>query len=207
MLISVSWPSGEVKLCKSFYSGSNPLETSSSVGRSIWAGSDERNNQFQILVVQFTDFKMLSKKCQYALHALKFMAQHPVDNLLTIKEIATAENIPKKFLEAILLELKTAGFLFSKKGNVGGYCLSRDPSQITLLEVIRVIDGAVAMLPCVSLHFYESCGFCDDEKSCGINAVFSKVRDETLKILSATTVSDLTAGVLIEHTISRKKIN
>ncbi len=142
---------------------------------------------------------MLSKKCQYALHALKFIAQHPVDKILTIREIADAENIPKKFLEVIMHDLKMAGILSSKKGNIGGYHFIRDPSQVTLLEVIRIIDGAVAMLPCVSLNYYESCGFCEDESTCGINAVFSKVRDETLKILSTTMISDLNQALLVKY--------
>ncbi|SHI03192.1 transcriptional regulator, BadM/Rrf2 family [Chryseolinea serpens] len=139
---------------------------------------------------------MLSKKCQYALHALKFMAQHPVGQLLHIKEIASQEHIPKKFLESILRDLKTAGILGSKMGNIGGYYFIKKPSDVTLLEVIRTIDGAVAMLPCVSLNYYQSCGFCEDESTCGINSAFSKVRDETLKILSATTIRDLSPDLI-----------
>jgi Rrf2 family protein len=136
---------------------------------------------------------MLSKKCQYALHALKYIANQPSDSLVTIKEIAEGENIPKKFLEAILADLKLGGILASKQGKFGGYYLNRDPKKISILEVIRKIDGAVAMLPCVSLNFYSSCGRCDNEETCKIKEIFSKVRDETLKVLSKTTVKDLIA--------------
>lgn len=134
---------------------------------------------------------MLSKKCQYALHALQFMAEQPLGKQLTIQEIATEKNIPKKFLEAILHDLKTAGILASKKGKLGGYCLNRMAKDVNVLEVIRTIDGAVAMLPCVSLNFYASCGRCENESICAINALFRQVRDETLKILSANTLEDL----------------
>ena len=134
---------------------------------------------------------MLSKKCQYALHALKYIVSQPPDSLITIKEIADGENIPKKFLEAILADLKVAGILASKQGKFGGYYLNRDPKKVSILEVIREIDGTVAMLPCVSLNFYSSCGRCDNEETCKIKAIFSKVRDETLKVLSKTTIKDL----------------
>lgn len=133
---------------------------------------------------------MLSKKCQYAIHALIYLASHE-EKSVTISEIASDRNIPKKFLEAILLDLKNAGILGSKKGKGGGYYLLKKPDQIPVLDVIRLVDGAVAMLPCVSLNFYRSCGMCGDEKTCQINHLFQQVRDETLKILSNNTVADL----------------
>src|SRR5688500_18559086 len=118
---------------------------------------------------------MLSKKCQYALHALKYIADQPPKSLHTIQEIAALENIPKKFLEIILVELKRAGVLASRKGKKGGYYLFKKATEVSVLEVIRAIDGAVAMLPCVSLNFYQSCGRCTYEKTCGINRLFSNV--------------------------------
>jgi Rrf2 family protein len=133
---------------------------------------------------------MLSKKCQYALHALAFMAERPAGKF-TIHEIAEGKNIPRKFLETILSDLKNAGILASRQGKMGGYYLNREPKKVTILEVIRTIDGAVAMLPCVSLNFYESCGRCEDEATCTINSLFQKVRDETLKVLSSNTLEDL----------------
>lgn len=134
---------------------------------------------------------MLSKKCQYALHALVYIAEYDPTKVVTIQEIATKKNIPRKFLEIILSELKQGGVIVSRKGKTGGYYLERKPSEINILEVIRLIDGAVAMLPCVSLNFYESCGRCEDETTCKINKVFSAVRDQTLKILSTSTLADL----------------
>ena len=134
---------------------------------------------------------MLSKKCQYALHALIYLADLEEGASVTIGEIATEKNIPKKFLEAILLDLKNAGILGSKKGKSGGYYLIREPETVPIIEVIRHVDGAVAMLPCVSLNFYDSCGMCDDEKTCTINHLFGQVRDATLKILTTNSVADL----------------
>jgi Rrf2 family protein len=134
---------------------------------------------------------MLSKKCQYALHALVYIAEHDPAKVVTIQQIATTKNIPRKFLEIILSELKQGGVIVSRKGKSGGYFLERKPSDINILEVVRLIDGAVAMLPCVSLNFYESCGRCEDEATCKINKVFSAVRDQTLKILSTATLADL----------------
>ena len=134
---------------------------------------------------------MLSKKCQYALHALIHLGEHQDSGLIFISEIARSKKIPKKFLEAILLDLKNTNILGSKKGKGGGYYLRKKPEEITILHVVRAIDGAVAMLPCVSLNFYESCGLCENEAQCTINHLFSQVRDETLKILSTNTLADL----------------
>ena len=134
---------------------------------------------------------MLSKKCQYAIHALIYLANLDEGDSVTIGEIATEKSIPKKFLEAILLDLKNAGILGSKKGKNGGYYLIKKSNEISIIEVIRHVDGAVAMLPCVSLNFYDSCGMCADENTCKINHLFGQVRDATLKILAANSVADL----------------
>jgi len=134
---------------------------------------------------------MLSKKCQYALHALIYLADLDEGSPVTIREIAAEKSISKKFLEAILLDLKNGGILGSKKGKSGGYYLIKKASEISIIEVIRHIDGAVAMLPCVSLNFYDSCGMCSDEKTCRINHLFGQVRDATLKILTSNSIADL----------------
>ena len=110
---------------------------------------------------------MLSKKCQYALHALIYLGEHQDSGLTFISEIAEQKKIPKKFLEAILLDLKNTNILGSKKGKGGGYYLKKKPEEISILQVVRAIDGAVAMLPCVSLNFYESCGLCENEQKAG----------------------------------------
>lgn len=133
---------------------------------------------------------MLSKKTQYALKALSYMAGKKSDTPILIAEIAQEKNIPLKFLESILLKLRKAGFLDSKKGKHGGYFFAIPPSQIKLSSIFRIIEGPIALLPCVSLNFYEKCADCN-EKKCGINKVMIEVRDNTLAILDKRTIADL----------------
>jgi Rrf2 family protein len=135
---------------------------------------------------------MLSKKTQYALQALSYMVEKHSDNPILIAEIASQKNIPIKFLENILLELRKAGFLESKKGKHGGYFFAQAPEKIKLSSIFRIIEGPIALLPCVSLNFYEKCADCN-EKKCGINKVMAAVRDNTLAILDNKTVADLSA--------------
>ena len=134
---------------------------------------------------------MLSKKCKYAIHALVYLAERFQQGPVHIQEIAEAQHIPKKFLEAILLELRNAKVLHSKKGKGGGYYLYKKPQDVNLIEIIRLMDGAIAMLPCVSLNYYEPCEECIDEKTCGIRFAFLGVRDETLRILSESTLEQI----------------
>lgn len=134
---------------------------------------------------------MLSKKCKYAIHALVYLAERYQKGPVHIQEIAEEQHIPKKFLEAILLELRNAKVLHSKKGKGGGYYLYKKPEDVNLIEIIRLMDGAIAMLPCVSLNYYEACEECVDEKTCGIRDAFIGVRDQTLKILSESTLDRL----------------
>lgn len=147
---------------------------------------------------------MLSKKCQYALHALIYIVEHEDSEQIAIHEIANNKNIPKKFLEGILVDLKNAGVVGSRKGKFGGYYMKKKPAEVSVLEIIRLMDGAVAMLPCVSLNFYESCGRCEDEATCRVNKLFSSVRDETLKILSGATIEDL-KRIPIPGSVKKKK--
>jgi Rrf2 family protein len=125
---------------------------------------------------------MLSKKTQYALQALSYMVEKHTDDPILIAEIARQKNIPIKFLENILLSLRKAGFLESKKGKHGGYFFAQAPEKIKLSSIFRIIEGPIALLPCVSLNFYEKCADCN-EKKCGINKVMAAVRDNTLIIL------------------------
>src|SRR5688500_15239609 len=104
---------------------------------------------------------MLSKKSQYAFNALTYLAEKYNSGPVLISEIAKEKQIPLKFLENILLELKKAGMLGSKKGKGGGYFLAKDPSEINVANVIRLVNGPIAMLPCVSLYFYQRCKNCD----------------------------------------------
>ena len=135
---------------------------------------------------------MLSKKTQYALQALSYMVEKHSDDPILIAEIANQKKIPIKFLENILLELRKAGFLESKKGKHGGYFFAQAPEKIKLSSIFRIIEGPIALLPCVSLNFYEKCADCN-EKKCGINKVMAAVRDNTLAILDNKTVADLSA--------------
>ncbi len=134
---------------------------------------------------------MLSKKCKYAIHALVYLAERYQQGPVHIQEIAENQNIPKKFLEAILLELRNARILHSKKGKGGGYYLYKKPEEVNLIEIIRLMDGAIALLPCVSLNYYEPCEECRDEKTCGIRDTFLGVRDETLQILQGSTLAKI----------------
>ncbi len=134
---------------------------------------------------------MLSKKCKYAIHALVYLAERYQQGPVHIQEIAEQRHIPKKFLEAILLELRNAKILHSKKGKGGGYYLYKKPEEVNLVEIIRLMDGAIALLPCVSMNYYEPCDECKDEKTCGIKDAFLGVRDETLRILSKSTLDQI----------------
>ncbi|MFM2146014.1 MAG: hypothetical protein RL732_850 [Bacteroidota bacterium] len=135
---------------------------------------------------------MLSKKAQYAFRALTFLVERYDQGPVLISEISRKKKIPLKFLENILLELRKAGFLESKKGKGGGYFVAQPPSEISVAAVIRVVDGPIAMLPCVSLYFYQRCKNCD-EKHCGLHDIMEGVRDATLHILEKKTLQDLVA--------------
>ncbi len=139
---------------------------------------------------------MLSKKCKYAIHALVHLAKKYQQGPVHIQEIADQERIPKKFLEAILLELRKAKILQSKKGKGGGYYLQKKPEEVNLIEIIRLMDGAIAMLPCVSLNYYEPCEECKDERICSIRTAFIGVRDETLRILAESTLARMVKNEL-----------
>jgi Rrf2 family protein len=134
---------------------------------------------------------MISKKTKYAIKALLHLAKHYGEGPTLIGHLSEIEKIPKKFLEAILLDLKKQGILGSKMGAGGGYYLIKKPSEVMMSQVLRSTDGPIALIPCVSLNFYERCDDCVDEASCGIRDVMIDVRKATLKILSATTLEDI----------------
>ena len=133
---------------------------------------------------------MLSKKTQYAFQALMYLSKQKDNGPVLIAEIARKKKIPLKFLENILLEMKKEGILGSKKGKGGGYFLARDANKIILADVMRLIEGPISLLPCVSLHFYKKCDNCN-EKDCGLRNVLIRVRDANLAILEHQTVADL----------------
>jgi Rrf2 family protein len=136
---------------------------------------------------------MLSKKTQYAFKALTYLTERYNQGPVLISEIARKKRIPLKFLENILLELKKAGILDSKKGKGGGYFLNKEPAQVKMATVIRLINGPIAMLPCVSLYFYERCKNCNEEH-CGLHDMMIEVRDATLNIVENRTLRDLVSN-------------
>lgn len=134
----------------------------------------------------------LSKKTKYGLKALEVLASRYSGGEPTlIADLASQERIPKKFLELILLGLKNKGILHSKKGKGGGYLLAKSPDQIRLDEVIRILEGSLSPLPCLSQSAYQKCEECKDEATCNLRLVMKEVREVMIQILSNTTLEDM----------------
>lgn len=134
---------------------------------------------------------MMSKKCKYALKALiRLGKEYGGGNLLT-DDIAKSAQIPRKFLELILLDLKRGGYVQSKQGIGGGYHLVRDPKTITLADIYRFFDGAIALQPCVSQKFHEKCEDCPDEELCHLKPAFAEIREKTFEIMAKITLASL----------------
>ncbi len=133
---------------------------------------------------------MLSKKTKYGLKALTYIARRATNEPVRVIEIAENQQIPQKFLESILLTLRKSGILGSKKGKHGGYYLRNQPAQIKMTDVMRVLEGPIAMVPCVSLNYYEKCDDCPDEDLCSVNKLMLEVRDSTLKVFRNNTLAD-----------------
>ncbi len=134
---------------------------------------------------------MLSRKTKYGLKALTYLARKKDRGPVPIAEIAREENISQKFLESILLTLRRNGFLGSRKGKGGGYYLIKEPAQIPMETVMRVLEGPIALVSCVSLNFYEPCADCPDEASCSVHKLMLQVRDSTLEVYRSTSLADL----------------
>ncbi|MPR33953.1 RrF2 family transcriptional regulator [Salmonirosea aquatica] len=134
---------------------------------------------------------MISKKAKYALKALKVLAEHYGKGPVLISHIAEREKIPRKFLEAILLDLRNNGVLQSQKGKGGGYLLRIPPDEVKFSKVLRIIDGPIAPTLCVSLFFYGKCDDCVDEEACSLRTVMEKWRDANLAVLDGTTLADM----------------
>jgi Rrf2 family protein len=128
---------------------------------------------------------MISQKSRYALRALLFLAAQDSGNPVQIAEIAKHENIPRKFLEAILVELKKPGIVRSHRGRQGGYSLGRAAKDISFADVLRVTDGPLALSPCVSVMAYRKCEDCFDESLCVIRKALLSARDSTAQILES----------------------
>ena len=134
---------------------------------------------------------MLSQKARYAIRALSVLADLPVGEQAQIAQIADAARVPRKFLEQILVDLKKRGLVHSQRGKRGGYRLSRGAEDIALAEVIRTIDGPLALSPCASRMAYRKCDDCVDEATCTIRKVLLEVRDATADILEHRTLASM----------------
>jgi Rrf2 family protein len=134
---------------------------------------------------------MISQKARYALRAL--IALVGADSLM-IAEIAEEQRIPRKFLEQILLDLKRHGLVASRRGRLGGYTLLARPDQITFGRVLRIIDGPIAPLPCLSRIAYRRCPDCKNEATCEIRRVFARVAESARAVLDRTTIAEAIAG-------------
>jgi len=134
---------------------------------------------------------MLTKKTKYAIHALTFLAKKERSKPQLIATISEETHSPRKFLEAILLDLKKNGILGSKMGKGGGYYLIKDAQEIKLSTILRLFDGPIAYVPCASLNYYEKCEECEDEENCGLHRIMVDVRDETLKLLENKSIQDI----------------
>lgn len=137
---------------------------------------------------------MLSQRTRYALRSLTMLAARAADGPQQIAAIAQAQSVPRKFLELILLDLKRAGLVDSMRGRTGGYRLARAPGDISFGEVIRHIEGPLALVPCASASSYAPCGDCIDEAACAIRRAMIMVREETARILDAFTLEDAVRG-------------
>jgi Rrf2 family protein len=132
---------------------------------------------------------MLSQKARYALHALIVLAEHTGDAPMQIADVAEEARVPRKFLEAILLDLKKRGIVKSTRGRSGGYLLGKAPKDISFADVIRVMDGPLALAPCVSVTAYHKCEDCVDEATCAIRKVLLAARDATAQVLESRTIA------------------
>ena len=134
---------------------------------------------------------MLTKKAKYALKAALHLARRQTAGAVLIADIAESERIPKKFLESILLTMKNRGILVSRKGRGGGYALARPSSRVSFGEIVRMMDGPLAPVPCVSATAYHRCEECVSEELCEIRGVMQRVRDASSAVLDATSLADV----------------
>ena len=134
---------------------------------------------------------MLTNKGKYGLKAMTHLAGMPPGKPALVADIAAANSIPKKFLDAILGELRTAGFVYSKKGRGGGYTLARPAEEIRIGDIVRALDGMLAPIGCASRNFFRRCDDCDRTKACGVRIVMAEARDAISSVLDARTLSEM----------------
>jgi Rrf2 family protein len=147
---------------------------------------------------------MISQKAKYALRALIALAKADPKEPLLISGIAAGQRIPRKFLEQILLELKHYGLVVSRRGKLGGYALLKPASEITFGQVLRLVDGPIAPLPCLSMTAYRRCADCQDEGTCEIRRVFARVVAAERAVLDKTTIADALSAEVAAPEISAR---
>lgn len=136
---------------------------------------------------------MLTQKTRYALRSLLYLAETSSETPVQLASIASSQRVPPKYLELIMVELKKAGFVRSLRGPKGGYQLTREPAAISFGEVVRAMEGPIALIPCASVNFYAPCGDCRDEASCAIRRVFAMLRDQSAEMLEGISLAQAAA--------------
>ena len=152
------------------------------------------NSRYSTDLVEFNPcsayiYPMLTQKAKYAIKALLYLAQQK--SIVRTQDIATKARVPRKFLEAILLELKGHKLVASVQGASGGYTLIKDPATISMADIYRIFEGPIALVPCASVNFYARCADCEDEKTCLIRRAIIDVRERTLEALEAQTIASM----------------
>lgn len=132
---------------------------------------------------------MITQKAKYGFKALLFLAAQPAGTSLSIEAVARGADVPRKFLEHILLDLKKSGLVVSRRGRIGGYSLAKSPNEMTIGAVLRAIDGPIAPLPCISRTAYRRCVDCKDEKTCNVRRLFADTYTATLLLMEGTTLA------------------
>jgi Rrf2 family protein len=133
---------------------------------------------------------MLAQKTRYALRSLLYLVERDGETPVQLADIASTQQIPSKYLELIMLDLKKAGLVTSIRGPKGGYTLARDPASISFGEIVRIMEGPIALVPCASVNFYAKCGDCHDEATCAIRRAFAIVRDQSSAILEGISLTE-----------------
>jgi Rrf2 family protein len=133
---------------------------------------------------------MLTQKTRYALRALLYLIEEGRGEAVQLQRIADTQKIPRKFLELIMLDLKALGLIKSVRGPKGGYRLARHPRGVSFGEVVRGLEGPIALVPCASVNFYKRCKDCNDEATCAIRRLFMLVRDRSLDVLNSVSLED-----------------
>jgi Rrf2 family protein len=132
---------------------------------------------------------MLAQKTRYALRSLLYLVEQGDGEPVQLARIAETQQIPPKYLELIMLDLKRAGLVASIRGPKGGYRLARDPQSVSFGEIVRIMEGPIALVPCASVNFYARCGDCHDEATCAIRRAFAIVRDRSSEILEGISLA------------------